>query len=480
MAGRNPRLVPVPVATTASDDAPDARQVALDAVLEKVRRRWGYGSIVRLDGEGAAPGGGPASGPGGGPGGSAEDAAGDGGAGGAGGAGRSPAAAGSGAGRPGERRAEGHPARRKRAAAPRRRKEFPAWWPPDGAPGSATAAGAGASDDPDTPDDPAGAGAGTDPFGAVPLLDSDSPSDSPLSATALWARPRILELVGETGGGRLAVALAWIAATRSALTAVVDPAHPTGWFYPPAAAAAGVDLERLIVVRPPADSPRATLDAAAVLLRSEAFDVILCPIAEGTRIGTTFAATLATLAARAGTTLFLLAPPQTRGLGAFAEYRVRLGQRRWVWQDGEIAGVRLNVATERARAAAGAGIGGADATLPEHELTLCLRRLIRYGPFGRPAHGRQGAGGGPTPSELDGSRRPAAGGIGSAPGVPDLPPGLAADRFALASAIRLPPREAGRDARRRGTRDGEQSGIPDAAVAGGTPGLLSGLTARPA
>ena len=455
MAGRNPRRAPVPVAATAGDDAPEARQAApearqaaLDAVLEKVRRRWGYGSIVRLDGEGTAPGGGPdgAEAGGGGPDGAGPDGA--------------EAGGGRAAGR-----------RRKRAPAPRRAKELPAWWPPDGAPGSATATGAG---DPSDPGDP-----GTDLFGAAPLLDSGHP----LSAAALWARPRILELVGETGGGRLSVALAWIAATRSALTAVVDPAHPTGWFYPPAAAAAGVDLERLIVVRPPADSPRATLDAAAVLLRSEAFDVVLCPIAAGTRIGTTFAATLATLAARAGTTLFLLAPPQTRGLGAFAEYRVRLGRRRWLWQDGEIAGVRLDVATERARAAAGAGIGGADATLPEHELTLTLRRLIRYGPLVRSASGRR-AGGGPATGEPGGPRAPAArpmgGAAGGGIGGADPPPGLAADRFGLATATRLPPRAADRDARRHEARDGEPPGIPDAAAPGGAPGPPTGITARPA
>ena len=128
-------------------------------------------------------------------------------------------------------------------------------------------------------------------------------------------------------------------------------------------------------------TPRATLDAALILLRSEAFDVVLCPLAPEARIGTTFAGTLATLAARAGTTLFLLTPPQARGLGAFAEYRVRLGRRRWMWTDGEIAGVRLRVATERARAGAGADLGGPDAPPPEHELTLRLHRPSRHGPF---------------------------------------------------------------------------------------------------
>ena len=146
---------------------------------------------------------------------------------------------------------------------------------------------------------------------------------------------------------------------------------------------------------------RATLDAALILLRSEAFDVVLCPLAPEARIGTTFAGTLATLAARAGTTLFLLTPPQARGLGAFAEYRVRLGRRRWMWTDGEIAGVRLRVATERARAAAGADLGGPDAPPPEHELTLRLHRPSRHGPFVPAARtGQAGGAGASSPLPL--------------------------------------------------------------------------------
>jgi hypothetical protein len=350
MPGRRPRPIPpVPPISPAADPGPGtragsvsgsvsapgtgsgpdsgsgsetpARRTALEAVLQKVRLRWGHGSIVRLDGEGEGEGEGES----------------------------------------------GAPSRRRRPPPPRRPKELPPWWPGAGGP---------------------------------------------------WTRPRILELTGEAGEGRLALALAWLAAARPALVAVVDPAHPSGWFYPPAAAAAGIDLERLLIVRPPGSraagatvpagaapsvapagtagrswtapgapndtsraTHRATLDAALILLRSEAFDVVLCPLAPEARIGTTFAGTLATLAARAGTTLFLLTPPQARGLGAFAEYRVRLGRRRWMWTDGEIAGVRLRVATERARAAAGADLGGPDAPPPEHELTLRLHRPSRHGPF---------------------------------------------------------------------------------------------------
>jgi hypothetical protein len=145
-----------------------------------------------------------------------------------------------------------------------------------------------------------------------------------------------------------------------------------------AAASAGLDLSRLILIRPPAGSPRTILDVAAVLLRSDAFDVILCPLPAAASISTSFANKLATLAAKSGTTLLLLGGPTARGLGAAAQFRVRSLGRRWLWDHGELAGMRLRLTTERARAA-----GGADLASPqdstEHHLTLRLHRRVRHG-----------------------------------------------------------------------------------------------------
>jgi hypothetical protein len=296
----------------------ESQPAALERVLAAVRRRWGQGSIIRLDGETST----------------VQDLAG------------------------GKR---GPGTRRTRA---QRLKELPSWWPAGGA------------------------------------------EAGHQSSWLPWARPRALELVGELGGGRLALTLAWVAAARPALAAVVDPgrgllatgaadppgeariAPPAGWFYAPTAAMAGIDLQRLIVVRPPEEEPRAPLDAVAVLLRSEAFDVVLCPLPAYARISTTFAATLTTLAARAGTTLFLLTSPGARGLGAFAEYRIRLTAHRWMWEAGELAGLKLRVITERARAAAGMELGGAQAAPLEHELTLRLHRHHRDGPLDSQVAGR--------------------------------------------------------------------------------------------
>src|SRR5215207_5566026 len=64
-----------------------------------------------------------------------------------------------------------------------------------------------------------------------------------------YVRPSVLELSGPASCGKLGVALLWLAAaSRGGLVAVVDL---EGSFYPPAAAASGLDLEQVVVVRPP-------------------------------------------------------------------------------------------------------------------------------------------------------------------------------------------------------------------------------------
>ena len=326
------RVVPFPgrgagaasVVGAAESEVARASGAALEQVLADVRRRWGHGSIVRLDGgsvpSGLSPQGRSLSGANG------------------------RRAAGGGRARdlrletvdlrPRTAEAAGPP----RAPVRRTRQEAPPWWPP--------------------------------------------------AAQTAVVRPRILEIVGAAGSGRLALALTWMAAARPALAAVIDAGEHA--FYPPAAVAAGVDLAKLLIVRPPPGEPRAALDAVVVLLRSEAFDVVLCPVAAGTRLGLTFGGKLATLAARSGTSLVLLTEPAASGrsaagvLQAFADYRVRLARRRWLWADGELAGMKLRVATERARASAAGngsvGEAGAAGERLQHDLTFRLHRLPGPGP----------------------------------------------------------------------------------------------------
>ena len=89
------------------------------------------------------------------------------------------------------------------------------------------------------------------------------------------------ELRGGPASGKTAVVLSLVAGLRrGALAAFVDG---RGELYPPAAAAMGVDLERLLIVRPPAGEAdgRLALWAAEALLGSGAFAAVAIDAALG-------------------------------------------------------------------------------------------------------------------------------------------------------------------------------------------------------
>jgi hypothetical protein len=178
-----------------------------------------------------------------------------------------------------------------------------------------------------------------------------------------YLRPGILELSGPASCGKLGLALLWLAAaSRGGLTAVVDL---SGTFYPPAAAATGLDLDRLVVVRPP--DRRGAVEAVSLLLGSGGFDTVLWPLEWKTRPFSLDSVKLSTLAARSSTTLLALVTDHrpatstsTAGgdsagdaarLFPSADVRLRITGREWTWRDGELAGVRPRVRTERLRGA---------------------------------------------------------------------------------------------------------------------------------
>lgn len=217
-----------------------------------------------------------------------------------------------------------------------------------------------------------------------------------------YLRPGIFELSGPASCGKLGVALLWLAAaSRGGLVAVVDL---DGTFYPPSAAAAGLDLERLVFVRPP--DRRGAVEAVSLLLGSAGFDAILWPLEWKTRPLSLDSVRFSTLAARSNTTLLALVTdhrrlrspgavtgrPVTAGHGRIvtsadglgteeyavagmrrrghrsrggheltggdsarlfpsADLRLRVTGWEWVWRDGELAGVRPRLRTERMRGA---------------------------------------------------------------------------------------------------------------------------------
>ena len=210
--------------------------------------------------------------------------------------------------------------------------------------------------------------------------------------------------------GRLTFMLAWAAALRPDLLAIIDgsPVEDGARLYPPAVVVAGLPSTcQPIVVRPggtlpspqgtPREVTRAIVDALFILLRSEAFDAILCPMPVGARLTTATATTLASMAARAGTALVVVtgsgavargASPRAL-LGPSAAYRLVIADHRWAWRDGELAGLRLEVHTHRARGGAEASLSHGDAparlgsrnqALATHVLDFRLRRTMRDGP----------------------------------------------------------------------------------------------------
>ena len=136
---------------------------------------------------------------------------------------------------------------------------------------------------------------------------------TPLLFAALWlaflwslGRPdearRSLWLAWGALGHGLGGGDAWLAALREGgPIVVVDTARR---FYPPAASAVGIGLDRLVVVRPPGyREERATVE---LLAGADAFDAILWPLTYVTRPNATLAARLHQLAGRSQTRILTL------------------------------------------------------------------------------------------------------------------------------------------------------------------------------
>src|ERR1700722_4670517 len=137
-----------------------------------------------------------------------------------------------------------------------------------------------------------------------------------------FPRGVIATLEGSPGSGRSAVAARLLATATAGggLGAIVEsPAGPEGSFFPPALAAAGVDLERLLVVR--AEHPAQIARAADILMRAAAFGVVVIP---AVALRATVWTRLASLTHRANALLVTLGTEASDELRYFASLRVRL------------------------------------------------------------------------------------------------------------------------------------------------------------
>lgn len=122
-----------------------------------------------------------------------------------------------------------------------------------------------------------------------------------------------VELSGEEASGRTSLALSVVAAAgrERRLAAWVDGPQE---LYPPAALALGVELERLLIVRPKA--PRQLVWSAVQLLRSGAFACVVLDVTHtGVRLSLTETKKLLDAARAGGSLLVLLTSQSARAQG---------------------------------------------------------------------------------------------------------------------------------------------------------------------
>lgn len=147
-----------------------------------------------------------------------------------------------------------------------------------------------------------------------------------------FPRGTLATLEGQAGSGRSAVAsrLLAIATASGGLAAVIEsPNADEGALYPPALAAAGVDLRRLLVV--PANDAKSVARAADILLRAAAFGVVVIPTI---RLSAAAWTRLASLTHRAGALLVALGIEAPDELRYFASLRIRLRPESVRWAGG--------------------------------------------------------------------------------------------------------------------------------------------------
>ncbi|MBV8727479.1 MAG: hypothetical protein JO233_06815, partial [Candidatus Eremiobacteraeota bacterium] len=142
------------------------------------------------------------------------------------------------------------------------------------------------------------------------------------------------------------------AQTHRGLAAAIDD----GTLYPPGLAAAGVRLERLLVM--PVNDPLGAVRAADILLRSHAFGMTLMPVVSAKAA---LWARLASLTHHGGALLLALGDQATNELGYFSSVRVHFQIANVHWTDrfgpfAQLAGYEIHAEViKNKRAAPGCG-----------------------------------------------------------------------------------------------------------------------------
>jgi hypothetical protein len=211
----------------------------------------------------------------------------------------------------------------------------------------------------------------------------------PVVATAIPAVDRIVgggfpcgtiaTVEGRPSSGRTALAARLLAvATHTGLGAVIGDE-----LFPPALAAAGVRLERLLIV--PVTDPAGIARAADIVLRSGAFRVVVIPaLRSGRGTGAATWTRLASLAHRAGAVLLAIGTNPSDELRYFASLRVETAIERIRWNGppghfGELAGydVRATVRKHKRAAPGASALFTCDSFEDRAPLVAIRERLVR-------------------------------------------------------------------------------------------------------
>jgi hypothetical protein len=187
-------------------------------------------------------------------------------------------------------------------------------------------------------------------------------------------RGTITTLEGMPSSGRMAVAARLLAtATAGGLAALIGSTA-----FPPALAAAGVELERLLIV--PVSDPLGAARAADILLRSGAFSVVVMPaLPSGRGTGSATWTRLASLAHRANAVVIAVGVTASSELRYFASVRIETAIACVRWNGppghfGSLAGydVRATIRKHK-RAAPGASALISCTTFENHGPLVALR-----------------------------------------------------------------------------------------------------------
>jgi hypothetical protein len=169
-------------------------------------------------------------------------------------------------------------------------------------------------------------------------------------------RGRISLLQGRTGSGKSSLALALLAGGTRLLAQVVV-IDPSRRFDPWALLPFGPDLETLTVARPP--DPTSAAESAIALARAGA-GLVLIYLWDGTGASPNWWGSLESAAQRSGSVVLWVTDVVPAPLAHGSSFTLSLSRSDWIWERGQLVGIRSDVRCVKNKVSAIAGMAGAE------------------------------------------------------------------------------------------------------------------------